>query len=75
MFLNMVPTRDSIRYVVDINPRKQGMYVAGSGQQIVPPAFLQHYQPDLIIMMNPIYTEEIRQQLARSGVHGECVNV
>ncbi len=75
MFLNMVPTRDSISYVVDINPRKQGMYVAGSGQQIVPPEFLQTYQPDLIVMMNPIYTEEIRQQLAGVGVHSECVNV
>jgi len=60
-FLNMLKTQDQIEYVVDINPRKHGMYVAGTGQQIVPPEFLQNYLPDVVIIMNPIYQDEIRQ--------------
>lgn len=68
MFLNTLDTQDYIEYVIDINPRKEGMYVAGSGQQIVPPAFLRNYQPDVVIIMNPIYTDEIRQIAAEYGV-------
>ena len=60
-FLNLLKSQAVIQYVVDLNPRKHGMYIAGTGQQIVPPEFLRHYQPDLIIVMNPIYEAEIRQ--------------
>jgi len=27
------------------------MYIAGTGQQIVPPEFLRNYQPDVVIVM------------------------
>jgi hypothetical protein len=61
-FLNTF--RDSgVDYAVDINTRKQGMYVAGTGQRIVPPEFLKDYQPDLITVMNPIYRKEIKQSI------------
>ena len=60
-FLNALETQGRIAYAVDINPRKQGMYVAGTGQQIVPPEFLRDYQPDVVIVMNPVYEDEIRQ--------------
>ena len=61
IFLNILKCEDLIEYVVDLNPRKQGMYVAGTGQKIVPPEFLRDYQPDIVIVMNPIYENEIRQ--------------
>lgn len=60
-FLNVLETQDQILYAVDINPRKQGMYLAGTGQQIVPPEFLREIQPDVVIVMNPVYEDEIRQ--------------
>ncbi len=72
-FLNTLPTRDRIEYVVDINPRKQDMHVAGSGQRIVPPEFLREYQPDVVILMNSIYTDEIRQTLTDLGVQAELL--
>jgi hypothetical protein len=59
-FLNLLNIRNQIRYVVDINPRKHGMYIAGSGQNIVEPEFLKSYRPDYIIVMNPIYLNEIK---------------
>jgi SAM-dependent methyltransferase len=67
-FLNVLATRDQIAYVVDINPRKTGRYVAGTGQQIVTPDFLNEYQPDVVIVMNPIYVDEIRGMLAAKGL-------
>ena len=49
-----------IEYAVDINPYKQEMYIPGTGQEIVSPEFLKIYKPDFIIIMNPIYEDEIR---------------
>jgi SAM-dependent methyltransferase len=57
--------------VVDINPHKHGMYMAGTGQRIVPPEELRRYRPDLVIAMNPIYLEEITSKLQELGVETE----
>jgi hypothetical protein len=67
-FLNTLKTQDQIEYVVDINPRKRGRYVPGTGQQIVPPEFLRDYQPDVVIVMNPIYKSEIQQLIKSLGL-------
>lgn len=70
-FLNALQTRDRIAYAVDVNPRKQGMFVAGTGQQIVAPDFLREYRPDVVLIMNPLYQDEIRQALHERGLDPE----
>jgi len=72
-FLNILQTQNKIGYVVDINPRKEGMFVAGTGQQIVRPEFLRSYQPEVVIVMNPVYTEEIKQMVAGLGLTPEFI--
>jgi hypothetical protein len=72
-FLNVLQTQDQIRYIVDINPRKRGMFVVGSGQEIVPPEFMREVQPDVVILMNPLYREEIAQTMADMGLDAELV--
>jgi hypothetical protein len=72
-FLNVLNVQDEIEYVVDINPRKRGKYITGSGQQIVPPEFLADYKPDVVVVMNPIYTAEITETLAGLGLHPELM--
>jgi len=67
-FLTTVGITDEISYVVDINPNKHGTYNAGTGQQIVAPQLLQDYQPDLVIIMNPVYRQEITRDLDALGV-------
>ncbi len=62
-FLNTLAGSDTIEFVVDINPHRQGTYMAGTGQPIVAPAALQDYKPDVVIIMNPIYKGEIKQEL------------
>ena len=69
-FLNALDSRELIHYVVDINPNRQGKYIPGSAQQVVAPEFLTGYQPDVIIITNPLYQSEIKIQVAELGV--EC---
>ena len=72
-FLNILKTQSRIDYVVDINPRKTGKYVAGTGQRIVTPDFLRKYRPDNIILMNGIYQDEVSQQLKDLAVRAELL--
>jgi len=58
----------NISYAVDINPKKQGMCIPGVGQKIIPPEFLQKYRPDVIIVMNPIYMNEIQNMVKNIGI-------
>ena len=72
-FLNILPAEDVIKHVVDVNPRKQGMYVAGAGQKVVPPILLQEYQPDTVIVMNPLYAHEIGDTLCRMDIRADLL--
>ncbi|MEB3337003.1 MAG: methyltransferase domain-containing protein [Leptolyngbyaceae bacterium] len=74
-FSNLLQTQDQIEYMVDVNPRKHGMYAAGTGQQIIPPELLQEYQPDLILVMNSIYESEIYQMLQSMDLDAETLCV
>lgn len=67
-FLNTLKTSGQINHVVDINPYKQGKYVSGTGQEIVGPEALKDIDPDLIIIMNPIYISEIWETVKRMGL-------
>lgn len=74
-FLTTLKIRDEIEYAVDINPYKHGTYMAGTGQRIVAPEFLREYRPDIVIVMNPIYCNEIRRDLNRIEVTAELMPV
>ena len=74
-FLCALPAAERIEVAVDINPYKHGMYMAATGQRIVPPAFLADYRPDVVIVMNPIYRDEIRAELDRLRVEADVVAV
>ena len=74
-FLTTLGIQDEIEYVVDINPHKHGTYMAGSGHEIVAPDFLRDYQPAVVIIMNPIYREEIRHDLQCMGLTPELLTV
>lgn len=71
-FLNVMKSSGQVEYIVDINPHKQGRFVAGSGQEIVSPEFLMTYQPDIVLVMNPIYQTEIQESLDKMGLNATC---
>ena len=72
-FLNILETKDQIPYIVDINPRKKGMFVAGSGQEIIDPDSLADFKPDIVILMNPIYKDEISVKMVGMGLISELL--
>jgi SAM-dependent methyltransferase len=72
-FLTTLGTQDKINYVVDINPYRHGKFIPGVGKEIMAPEFLKEYQPDKIIVMNPIYCNEIQQMLDKMGVTTELI--
>jgi SAM-dependent methyltransferase len=74
-FLTTLGIRDEIEYAVDINPRRQGSYTAGTGQKIVSPDFLKDYRPDVVIVMNPVYKEEIKNILNEMDLEPELITV
>ena len=74
-FLTTLGIHEEIEFAVDINPFKHGRYMPGTGQKIVPPEFLKKYRPDVVIVMNPIYSEEIQGNLYDLGVSAELVPV
>lgn len=67
-FLTTLKLGEEVAYAVDINPRKQNAYLAGSGHPVVGPAHLKKEPPDRVIVMNPIYMDEIRRALADLGL-------
>ena len=72
-FLNALNAGDEIAAVVDINPRKQGKFIAGTAQRIVAPAELANLMPDFVIIMNANYHDEISRMLADAGVQAEIL--
>jgi Methyltransferase domain/C-methyltransferase C-terminal domain len=74
-FLSTLGARDFVDLIVDINPYRHGKFLAGSGMQIQPPESLREYRPDVVIAMNPIYKEEIRNDLERMGLKPELLAV
>lgn len=72
-FLNVLDPDRIIQYAVDINPRKQGKFVGGTGQEIISPDFLTTYQPDIVIIMNANYEDEIGRMLQELDVSAEIL--
>lgn len=74
-FLNLLELGDLVDRIVDINPGKQGSFLAGSGQPIVAPEELRKDPPDAVVVVNPVYREEIAAELRRQGLAPELWTV
>lgn len=65
-FANLVdPDRELIAGVVDINPRKQGGFLPGTGHPILDPESLEEHAVATVALMNPNYRAEIEAALAQ----------
>lgn len=70
-FLATLQCPATVDLVVDINPHKQGRFLPGSGHRVVAPESLVNVQPDIILVMNPVYMEEIQSCLTSLAVKCE----
>jgi hypothetical protein len=67
-FANLVdPDREMVTCLVDMNPAKQGAYVAGTGHPIVGPAALAGLGVTYALLLNPNYELEVQSLLEKTG--------
>lgn len=74
-FMTTLGLMDEIGCVVDINPHRHGKFIPGAAKQIMPPAYLKEFAPDVVIAMNPIYREEIAKQIEQMEITAELLTV
>ena len=74
-FLTSLGLGPEIALVVDINPFKQGRFLPGTGTRVSSPTDLVAAPPDTVIVMNPVYLDEIGRSLAELGLTPELVAV
>jgi hypothetical protein len=59
----LVDPEGEIRHIVEINPARQGKHIPGTGALVVSPQSLLGYRPDVVILTNATYANEIKQQI------------
>jgi len=72
-FLTTLGIAEEVDVAVDINPYKQDMFIAGTGHEVVSPERLVEIRPDLVVAMNAVYVDEIREQLHALGLDANVV--
>lgn len=67
-FLNVFAACGALVAAVDVNPRKHGLYVAGTGHPIVSPETMRGNSPSTVILMNSAYEDEVRSRCRELGL-------
>ncbi|MGH9117812.1 MAG: methyltransferase domain-containing protein [Acidimicrobiales bacterium] len=67
-FLNSTVAGEIVDVVVDLNPRKHGSFIPGTGQEVIGPEALRELRPATVVVMNANYEPEIRAQLGELGL-------
>lgn len=60
-------SEDRVAAAVDVDPGKQGRFAPVTGQRILSPEQARAFAPDLVIVANALYLDEIRASLDRPG--------
>ena len=55
-------------WAVDVNPNKHGMFMPGTGHEIIAPERLPEIAPDWVIVLNPAYADEITADIRGMGL-------
>jgi SAM-dependent methyltransferase len=67
-FFSTVGIGAEVAAIVDLNPAKQGTFLAGTGHAIVAPGRLADLRPDVVIVVNRVYADEVRADVERLGL-------
>ncbi|MCE5276566.1 MAG: class I SAM-dependent methyltransferase [Planctomycetaceae bacterium] len=62
-----------VECVVDVNPRKQGLFVPLCAHEVVAPESLRAWPPKVVVVMNALYRREVRQKLEELAIHADVV--
>lgn len=72
-FVNVVPGADRIGALVDVNPHKHGRFAPRTGTPVRAPEALRGQPIESIIIMNPLYRDEIAGAVAALGLTSEII--
>jgi len=72
-FLDHLGPDGGVEAVVDVNPHKHGFFLPGSAVEVVAPEQLKSIRPDVVIVMNAVYEQEIRTSIEALGLSAACV--
>ncbi len=74
-FLTTLGFSEEISWIIDINPFKAGKYIPGTGHRVISPDSLTEEKnpPDIVIVMNPVYVNEITEQLKTLNIYPEIL--
>jgi hypothetical protein len=72
-FMNVLGVGDEVDCLIDLNPHKHGRFIPGTGHQVRSPASLAATRPDTVIVMNPLYRDEISAHLRAMGADAEIL--
>ena len=61
--------------IVDINPHRHHRFIPGSALEVMPPESLKDLVPDVVVVMNPVYRDEIGRMLSGMGIESELITV
>jgi len=64
----MGPAGRRLAAMVDLNPRKHGAFTPGAALEVVPPEALRDIRPDLVLVSNALYRDEIARTVRDMGL-------
>lgn len=72
-FVTALGVHDRVLGLVDINPHRQGTWQPGTALPILAPHALPALRPDVVVVMNPLYRDEIAASLAELDLRVELL--
>jgi hypothetical protein len=75
MFLNSFDSRGVVECVVDVNSRKHGKFISGTGHEIVGPDRLRDLRPGTVVIANPVYRAEIERKVSSLGLSPDFITL
>lgn len=73
IFVNVLRDGRGVRALVDVNPHKQGCFIPRTATPVLAPEALRGEPVEAIVVMNPLYSEEIAQTARELGLIAEIV--
>lgn len=72
-FVNLIEGGGGVSRLVDLNPLKQGCFVPVTAQRVVSPVALREDPPAAIVVMNPMYRDEVSARVEDLGMDAEVL--
>lgn len=74
VFLNLIdPHRRVFACAIDVNPAKQGRFIAGTGHRILGPEALAVARPEAVVVANALYRGEVARRMREMGLDARVV--